>query len=185
MADDGDAGSGLETATFAGGCFWCTEAIFDRLRGVHSVESGYIGGHVDRPGYKQVCTGQTGHAEAVRIVFDPAVIPYAALADIFMATHDPTQLNRQGGDVGTQYRSAIFPHSAEQEAEARSALARAQADWQAPIVTTIEPEGPWWKAEDEHQEYYDRVGDRNPYCSAVVGPKVARFMQKYGGRLKQ
>ncbi len=184
MADNGSAGMATETATFAGGCFWCTEAIFDRLRGVQSVESGYIGGHVERPSYKQVCSGQTGHAEAVRIVFDPAVIPYHDLVDIFMATHDPTQLNRQGGDVGTQYRSAIFPHSADQEAEARLAIARAQADWQAPIVTTIEPEGPWWPAEDEHQEYFDRVGDRNPYCSAVVSPKVRKFMQKYGERLK-
>jgi len=184
MVQDGGAEAGLETATFAGGCFWCTEAIFDRLRGVQSVESGYIGGHVDWASYKQVCAGQTGHAEAVRIVFDPAAIPYADLVDIFMATHDPTQLNRQGGDVGTQYRSAIFPHSAEQQAEARAAIGRSQADWQAPIVTTIEPEGPWWTAEDEHQEYFDRVGDGNPYCSAVVSPKVRKFMQKYGERLK-
>jgi peptide-methionine (S)-S-oxide reductase len=128
-----------ETAVFAGGCFWCTEAIFDRLRGVESVESGYTGGHVPNPGYKSVCGGDTGHAEAVRIVFDPARIPYADLLDIFLATHDPTQLNRQGNDVGPQYRSAIFPQSPAQEAEAKAAIARAQADWPAPIVTTLEP----------------------------------------------
>lgn len=184
MAQENEAVAALETATFAGGCFWCTEAIFDRLRGVQSVQSGYTGGHIERPSYRQVCSGQTGHAEAVRITFDPAIIPYRDLVDIFMATHDPTQLNRQGGDVGTQYRSAIFPHSAEQDAEARAAIARAQADWEAPIVTSIEPAGPWWPAEDEHQDYFQRVGDRNPYCSAVVSPKVRKFMQKYGERLK-
>ncbi len=174
----------LETATFAGGCFWCTEAIFDRLRGVESVESGYIGGHVVQPSYREVCGGKTGHAEAVRIRFDPAVIPYADLLDIFLATHDPTQLNRQGNDVGPQYRSAIFPANPAQEAEAKAAIARAQPDWSLPIVTTVEPDGPWWVAEDEHQEYYDRVGDRNPYCSAVVSPKVRKFMQKYADRAK-
>ena len=184
MADDSQTNLANEIATFAGGCFWCTEAIFDRLRGVRSVESGYIGGHVDRPSYKQVCSGQTGHAEAVRIEFDPATIPYSDLVDIFMATHNPTQLNRQGGDVGTQYRSAIFPHTDKQLAEARAAIARAQADWAEPIVTTIETPGQWWIAEDEHQEYFDRVGDKNPYCSAVVSPKLRKFMQKYGERLK-
>lgn len=176
--------SGHEVAVVAGGCFWCTEAIFDRLRGVRSVESGYTGGHVPNPSYRQVCGGDTGHAEAVRITFDPAVIPYADLLDIFLATHDPTQLNRQGNDVGPQYRSAIFPQTPAQEAEAKAAIARAQADWPAPIVTTIEPAAPWYEAEEEHQEYFDRVGDRNPYCTAVVSPKVRKFMQKYGDRLK-
>lgn len=174
----------LETAVVAGGCFWCTEAIFDRLRGVHSVESGYTGGHVANPSYKQVCGGDTGHAEAVRIVFDPEVIPYADLLDIFLATHDPTQLNRQGNDVGPQYRSAIFPDGSAQEAEAKAAIARAQADWPQPVVTTVEPLAPWYTAEQEHQEYFDRVGDRNPYCTAVVSPKVRKFMQKYSDRLK-
>ncbi len=174
----------METATFAGGCFWCTEAIFDRLRGVQSVESGYIGGHVDNPSYQQVCTGTTGHAEAVRIGFDPATIGYADLLDIFLATHDPTQLNRQGNDVGPQYRSAIFPNSPAQEEAAKAAIVRAQSDWPAPIVTTIEPDGPWYAAEGEHQEYFDRVGDRNPYCTAVVSPKVRKFMQKFSDRLK-
>jgi peptide-methionine (S)-S-oxide reductase len=176
--------AGMDTAVVAGGCFWCTEAIFDRLRGVESVESGYTGGHVANPSYRQVCGGDTGHAEAVRIVFDPTVIPYAALLDIFLATHDPTQLNRQGNDVGTQYRSAIFPQSPAQEAEAKAAIARAQADWPAPIVTTVEPAAPWYVAEDEHQTYFDRVGDRNPYCTAVVSPKVRKFMQTYAESLK-
>ncbi|MFN3370750.1 MAG: peptide-methionine (S)-S-oxide reductase MsrA [Sphingomonadaceae bacterium] len=176
--------SPIETAVFAGGCFWCTEAIFDRVKGVVDVESGYTGGHVDSPSYKQVCSGTTGHAEAVRIRFDPAVISYADLLDIFFATHDPTQFNRQGNDVGPQYRSAIFPQSPEQEAEAKAAIARAQADWVQPIVTTIEPAAPWWPAEAEHQTYFDRVGDRNPYCAAVVSPKVRKFMASHSDRLK-
>lgn len=177
-------GEELETAVVAGGCFWCTEAVFDRLSGVESVESGYTGGHVAQPGYRQVCSGETGHAEAVKIVFDPARIPYADLLDIFFATHDPTQLNRQGNDIGPQYRSAIFPQSTAQEAEARKAIARAQQDWPQPVVTTIEPAAPWYSAEAEHQEYYDRIGDQNPYCAAVVSPKVRKFMQKYASRLK-
>jgi peptide-methionine (S)-S-oxide reductase len=178
------AGAGHATAVLAGGCFWCTEAIFDRLRGVVSVESGYTGGHVDNPTYKEVCSGRTGHAEAVRIVFDPAQIPYADLLDIFMATHDPTQLNRQGNDVGPQYRSAIFPDGSAQLADAKAAIARAQADWTSPVVTTIEPAAPWYPAEAEHRQYFDRVGDSNPYCTAVVSPKVRKFMAKYRDRLK-
>jgi peptide-methionine (S)-S-oxide reductase len=171
-------------ATLAGGCFWCTEAVFDRVAGVTAVESGYTGGHVAEPSYREVCGGGTGHAEAVRITYDPARIAYADLLDIFFATHDPTQLNRQGNDVGTQYRSAIFPHSPEQEAAARAAIARAQADHKAAIVTTVEPLGEWWPAEVEHQEYFDRVGNRNPYCTAVVAPKVRKFMAQYGDRVK-
>ncbi len=174
----------LETAVFAGGCFWCTEAIFDRVKGVLDVESGYTGGHVENPGYRQVCSGTTGHAEAVRIRFDPSVIAYADLLDIFFATHDPTQLNRQGNDVGPQYRSAIFPQSPEQEAQARAAIARAQRQWPQPIVTTVEPAAAWWPAEAEHQTYFDRVGDRNPYCTAVVSPKVRKFMTTHADRLK-
>lgn len=173
-----------ETATFAGGCFWCTEAVFDDLIGVESVESGYIGGHVPNPTYKQVCGGDTGHAEAIRVVFDPAVIGYGDLLDVFFATHDPTQLNRQGNDVGPQYRSAIFPNSPEQEAEARAAISRAQADWPAPIVTTIEPDAPWYPAEDYHQEYFARVGDQNPYCVAVIAPKLRKFRKSFAERLK-
>lgn len=183
--DRGTVAAGQEIAVVAGGCFWCTEAIFDRLRGVVSVESGYTGGHVANPSYRQVCGGDTGHAEAVRILFDPAQIPYADLLDIFLATHDPTQLNRQGNDVGPQYRSAIFPMDAAQEADAKTAIARAQADWPQPVVTTVEPAAPWYTAEQEHQEYFDRVGDRNPYCTAVVSPKVRKFMQKYRDQLKE
>ncbi len=174
----------LETAVVAGGCFWCTEAIFKRLRGVHSVESGYTGGTVAHPAYKAVCSGTTGHAEAVRIRFDPAVLPLGDLYDIHMATHDPTQLNRQGNDVGPQYRSAIFPQTPAQEAAARDAIARAQADHDRPVVTTIEPAGPFYLAEDEHHDYFDRVGDRNPYCTVVIGPKVSKFMARYTDRLR-
>ena len=174
-----------EQATLAGGCFWCTEAVFNDVIGVSKVESGYMGGHVAHPTYKQVCGGDTGHAEAIRITFDPDMISYGDLLDLFLATHDPTQLNRQGNDVGTQYRSAIFPHNAEQEAEARRAIERAKADWPAPIVTTIEPLGNWWPAEDYHQEYFQRVGAGNPYCSAVIEPKVAKFRKHFVERLKR
>lgn len=174
-----------ETATLAGGCFWCTEAVFNDVIGVDSVESGYIGGHAPNPSYKQVCGGDTGHAEAIRISFDPDVISYDDLLDIFFHTHDPTQLNRQGNDVGTQYRSAIFPHSPEQEEAARRAIARAQADWPDPIVTTIEPLGDWWPAEDYHRDYFERVGDQNPYCVAVIAPKLRKFRKSYAERLKR
>ncbi len=172
-----------EVATLAGGCFWCTEAVYQNLKGVKSVESGYIGGTVPDPTYEQVCSGNTGHAEAIRITFDPDVIAYGDLLDIFFATHDPTTLNRQGNDIGTQYRSAIFPNSPEQEEEARAGIKRAQADQSAPIVTAIEPEAPWYPAEDYHQNYWDRVGDRNPYCMAVIPPKLAKLRKGFGERL--
>jgi peptide-methionine (S)-S-oxide reductase len=173
-----------ETATLAAGCFWCVEPIFDNLAGVESVESGYIGGHVAGPTYKQICTGNTGHAEAVRIVFDPAVVSFAEILDIFFEIHDPTQLNRQGNDVGTQYRSAIFPHTPEQEAAAHAAIARAQADHSKPIATTIEADAPWYVAEDYHQEYFEREGATNPYCQIVAAPKLAKFRKKHADRLK-
>jgi peptide-methionine (S)-S-oxide reductase len=173
-----------QIATLAGGCFWCVEAIFDDLIGVSSVESGYIGGHVANPTYRQVCGGDTGHAEAIRVHFDSDQISYGELLDIFFAAHDPTQLNRQGNDVGPQYRSAIFPHSPEQEAQARAAIARAQPDWDKPIVTTVEPDAPWYPAEDYHQEYFAREGDANPYCQVVVAPKLAKFRKSYAARLK-
>lgn len=173
-----------EIATFAGGCFWCIEPIFDDLQGVASVESGYTGGHVAQPTYRQVCDGNTGHAEAIRIEFDPAVISYDALLDIFFHVHDPTQLNRQGNDIGTQYRTAIFPHSPEQEAAARRAIERNQADWDRPIVTTVEPFDTWWRAEDYHQQYFNREGDRNPYCMAVAAPKIGKFRKNYATLLK-
>jgi len=173
-----------ETATLAGGCFWCTEAIYDDVIGISSVESGYIGGHVADPSYQQVCGGGTGHAEAVRIVFDPEAIAYDDVLDIYFATHDPTQLNRQGNDVGSQYRSAVFPHSPEQEASAKAAIARAQADWDQPVVTTIEPLSTWYPAEDYHQQYFARVGEGNPYCMAVVAPKLRKFRKSFAERLK-
>ena len=175
---------GHETATLAGGCFWCTEAVYAGLQGVEAVESGYIGGAVPNPTYEAVYGGRTGHAEAIRIVFDPDQISYGDLLDIFFATHDPTTPNRQGNDVGTQYRSAIFPHNPNQEEEARAGIARAQADWPAPIVTTIEADAPWYPAEDYHQRYWERVGDRNPYCMAVIPPKLQKLKKKFGERLR-
>ena len=173
-----------ETATLAAGCFWCVEAVFDGLAGVDSVESGYIGGHVPNPSYREVCGGATGHAEAIRIVFDNVRVNFDEILDIFFEIHDPTQLNRQGADVGTQYRSAIFPHSPEQEAAARAAIARAQSDHAQPIVTTIEKLSDWYVAEDYHQEYFDREGAANPYCQIVVAPKLAKFRKKHADRLK-
>ena len=174
-----------EIATLAGGCFWCVEAVFDDVIGVQEVESGYTGGAVANPSYRQVCGGDTGHAEAIRITFDPEAIAYDDILDIFFHIHDPTQLNRQGADVGTQYRSAIFPHSSEQEASARKAIERAQADWDRPIVTTIEAEAPWYVAEDYHQEYFEREGASNPYCMAVVAPKLQKFRKSYADRVKR
>jgi peptide-methionine (S)-S-oxide reductase len=174
----------METATLAGGCFWCIEAVYDDLRGVQSVESGYTGGHDLAPTYDSVCAGTTGHAEAIRITFDPAEISYADILEVFFHIHDPTQLNRQGNDIGTQYRSAVYYHSADQKAAAQAAIAAAQPEWPAKIVTEVTAAAPWFPAEDYHQEYFARVGERNPYCSFVVAPKVRKFRQKYAHRLK-
>ena len=173
-----------QVAIVAGGCFWCTEAIYLDVAGVSAVESGYIGGAVANPTYKQVCGGDTGHAEAVRLTFDDDVLSYGDLLDIFFATHDPTQLNRQGGDVGTQYRSAIFPLNDDQRAEAEAAIARANAELGGRVVTTIEPNAPWYPAEDYHQDYFAREGAKNPYCQAVIAPKLQKFRKSYQGRLK-
>lgn len=173
-----------QQAILAGGCFWCTEAIFKDVIGVSQVESGYIGGSVPSPTYRQVCDGNTGHAEAVRVSFDPEKISYRDILDIFFATHDPTQLNRQGNDVGTQYRSAIFPASQGQEEEARAAIERTQAGHDQPVVTTIEPMSDFYVAEDYHQDYFEREGTRNPYCMAVVAPKVSKFRKSHADRLK-
>jgi peptide-methionine (S)-S-oxide reductase len=175
----------MAEAIFAGGCFWCTEAVFAQLRGVSGVESGYLGGHVSEPTYKQVCSGTTGHAEAIRIIFDSDVISYSDLLNIFFATHDPTQLNRQGNDVGTQYRSAIFPLDDAQRADAGTAIARAQPDWPAPIVTTIEPLATWYPAEDYHQEYWQGEGQRNPYCLALIPPKLAKLRKGFSDHLSE
>jgi peptide-methionine (S)-S-oxide reductase len=174
----------LQYATLAGGCFWCTEAVYNDVIGVESVESGYIGGHVANPTYRQVCGGDTGHAEAIRVGFDPDRISYAELLDIFFATHDPTTLNRQGNDVGTQYRSAIFPHDAAQEAEAKQAIERNAGAWPGAIVTTIEPLSDWYPAEDYHQEYWDGEGQRNPYCLAVIPPKLQKLRKSFAARSK-
>lgn len=173
-----------ETAILAGGCFWCTEAVFDALNGVSAVESGYIGGHVVNPDYRSVCGGATGHAEAIKVTYDPAVIGYDDLLDIFFHTHDPTTLNRQGADAGTQYRSAIFPQSEAQRAAATAAIARLQADWDDPIVTTIEADAPWYPAEAYHQKYFANNGSANGYCAAVISPKMAKFRKGYAARLK-
>ncbi len=173
-----------EHATLAGGCFWCTEAVFKDVIGVESVESGYIGGTMTDPDYRSVCNGATGHAEAIRVGFDPAQLSYGDLLDIFFATHDPTQLNRQGNDVGTQYRSAIFPESEEQDREARAAITRAQADQAKPIVTTIEPFDRWWPAETYHQDYWETSGRSNPYCLAVIPPKLQKLRKSFAARAK-
>lgn len=176
--------SSSETAIVAGGCFWCTEAVFRMCEGVENVESGYLGGTVPNPTYKQVCAGDTGHAEAIRITYDASKLSYADLLDVFMATHNPTTLNRQGGDVGTQYRSAIFPLSPEQQEEAHAALIRARPDHTDPIVTTIEGPATWYPAEDYHQDYWDGEGQRNPYCQAVIPPKLAKLRKGFAERVK-
>jgi peptide-methionine (S)-S-oxide reductase len=176
----------METATLAGGCFWCLEAVFLRVRGVDRVESGYAGGHVDNPDYRAVCTGKTGHAEVVQIDFDPAQISYRDLLEIFFAIHDPTTLNRQGADVGTQYRSAIFYHNEEQKAEAERVIAELteQNIWPSPIVTELAPLPKYYPAEDYHRAYYDRNPEQG-YCQVVISPKVAKLRQKFVEMLKQ
>ncbi|MDQ4079224.1 MAG: peptide-methionine (S)-S-oxide reductase MsrA [Gemmatimonadota bacterium] len=174
----------LERATLAGGCFWCLDAAFRLLKGVTKVESGYAGGTRPNPTYEQVCTGMTGHAEVAQITFDPSVISYRDLLDVFFTIHDPTQLNRQGGDVGTQYRSAIFPHDDEQRAEAERAMTELEASGAggAPIVTTIEPLTKFYPAETYHQDYF-ALNPRQPYCQAVIAPKIAKLRKKHFERL--
>jgi len=176
--------SATQTAIVAGGCFWCTEAVFNDVVGVTSVESGYIGGDVENPTYKQVCSGETGHAEAVRVEFDPATISYAEILDVFMGTHDPTQLNRQGNDVGTQYRSAIFPLDDTQREEAEAAIERADADHASDVVTTIEGPATWYPAEGFHQEYWEGEGQRNPYCQATIPPKLMKLRKSFQNKVK-
>jgi peptide-methionine (S)-S-oxide reductase len=176
-----------EIATLAGGCFWCLEAVFDQLKGVQSVESGYMGGARPNPTYEQVCGGNTGHAEVVQVTFDPEVLPYRDLLAVFFTIHDPTTLNRQGNDVGTQYRSAIFFHSPEQEKAAREVIAGLTKEglWAGKIVTEVVPASTFYIAEDYHQEYFARVGRSNPYCAVVIEPKVAKFRKHYVDRLKK
>lgn len=171
------------TAVFGGGCFWCVEAIFTELNGVLEVIPGYSGGHVANPTYELVCTGQTGHAEVVQVTYDPEVISYDDLLRIFFSTHDPTTLNRQGGDVGTQYRSIIFYASEEDCQIAERIKAEMAALWEDPIVTEIAPLEKFWPAEDYHREYFRR-NPQQTYCSAVIAPKVAKFRQEFADRLK-
>jgi peptide-methionine (S)-S-oxide reductase len=176
---------GKEQATLGGGCFWCLEAVFENLRGVEKVVSGYAGGTMPAPSYPLVCTGTTGHAEVVRVTFDPAVVSFREILDVFFATHDPTTLNRQGPDAGTQYRSAIFYHSPEQKrvAEERIAELNAAGIWGRPIVTEVVPLEAFYPAENYHQGYF-RANPTQPYCQAVVSPKVAKFRKQFAGKLK-
>jgi peptide methionine sulfoxide reductase msrA/msrB len=175
--------SGYETATFGGGCFWCTEAVFQQLRGVQRVESGYSGGSRENPSYEQVCTGATGHAEVVQVTFDPEEISYADLLRIHLSTHDPTTLNRQGGDHGTQYRSIILVHDPGQEKTAREIIAEMQPDFDDEIVTQIEPFRVFYKAEDYHQNYFNN-NPAQPYCAAVINPKLTKFRKLFKEKLR-
>ena len=177
----------IQTATLAGGCFWCVEAVFDELNGVQSVESGYMGGKTLNPTYAQICDGDTGHAEVIQIKFDADVVSFRELLEVFFTVHDPTTLNRQGNDVGTQYRSAIFYHSPEQKQIADEVIAEVDAKklWSKPIVTEVTPSATFFIAENYHQEYFARTGNSNPYCSVVVAPKVAKFRKQFVEKLKR
>jgi peptide-methionine (S)-S-oxide reductase len=185
MSDNAATNTGLSVATLGGGCFWCLEAVFENLKGVEKVVSGYAGGMTDNPTYRQVCGGNTGHAEVVQVTFDPAVVSFRDVLDVFFATHDPTTLNRQGADVGTQYRSAIFFASPEQEQVARQRIAELNAAqiWDAPLVTEVVPLQKFYPAEDYHQGYF-RANPAQPYCQAVVSPKVAKFRKHFADKLK-
>jgi len=175
-----------EVATLAGGCFWCLEAAFSDLKGVELVQSGYAGGHVANPSYEHVCTGETGHAEVVQITFDPQVVSYGDLLHVFFTIHDPTTLNRQGGDIGTQYRSAIFYHGPAQKAEAERVIAELGAEkvWDDPIVTVVAPFERFYPAEEYHRDYFRR-NPKQAYCRAVIAPKVAKVRKLYFDKLKQ
>jgi peptide-methionine (S)-S-oxide reductase len=179
-------GSRAEAAVLGGGCFWCLEAVYNELRGVERVVSGYAGGHVPNPSYDQVCSGRTGHAEVVQITLDPEVISYREILEVFFTIHDPTTPNRQGADVGTQYRSAIFPTSPEQEQIAREVIAQTNASgvWHAPVVTQIEPLDRFYPAEAYHQNYFE-LNPYQPYCQIVIAPKVAKVRERYLARLKR
>jgi len=179
-------GAGREIATLAGGCFWCLEAVYDDLKGVESVESGYMGGKTANPSYEDICSGETGHAEVVKIAFDPNTVSFKELLEVFFVIHDPTTPNRQGNDVGTQYRSAIFYHSTGQKAAAEQVIANLNAAgiYDDPIVTEVAPASTFYVAEDYHQEYFRRNPDQ-PYCSFVVQPKVAKFRKHFLERIKK
>ena len=184
MSDSAIGSIGKELATLGGGCFWCLEAVFDQVKGVESVESGYMGGSRPNPTYEAVCSGNTGHAEVIQITFNPGIITYRELLEIFFGIHDPTTLNRQGADTGPQYRSIIFTHDATQQASAEQVLQAMQAYFSAPIVTRIEPLVQFHKAEDYHQNYY-RDNPAAGYCQAVIAPKLARFRRQFADRLDQ
>ena len=179
-------GAGSEQATLGGGCFWCLEAVFTELRGVSAVVSGYAGGSVANPTYEQVCSGRTGHAEVVQVTFDPAVISFRELLEVFFTIHDPTTLNRQGADVGTQYRSVVFSHSPGQAQVAAEVIEGVQGEgtWRARVVTHVEPLDVFYPAEEYHQDYFARNPDQ-PYCQIIVAPKVAKARHKYLDRLKK
>ncbi len=185
MSEKTQDNKAFEQATLGGGCFWCLEAVFEQLRGVEKVESGYAGGRVPNPTYHQVCTGATGHAEVVQVTFDPAVLSFREVLEVFFATHDPTTLNRQGADVGTQYRSAIFYHTPQQREVARQVIEELNAAkvWDAPIVTEVVPFESFHRAEDYHQGYF-RTNPYQGYCRAVISPKVAKVRQQFAARLK-
>lgn len=172
-----------ETATLGGGCFWCTEAVYQELKGVQHIESGYTGGTLPNPSYEQVCEGSTGHAEVARITFDPAQVSYRELLEIFFTIHDPTTLNRQGNDIGTQYRSVIYYHDEAQRDTARHVMAEMANVWDAPLVTELSPLGAYYPAENYHQNYY-RQNPLQGYCAFVVAPKVAKFRKRFADRLK-
>ncbi|MDB5824836.1 MAG: msrA [Herminiimonas sp.] len=171
-----------ELATLGGGCFWCLEAVYQQLKGVQHVESGYTGGQVKNPSYEQICDGNTGHAEAVKIEFDPAIVSYREILEIFFTIHDPTTLNRQGNDVGTQYRSVIYYHSPQQLDCAKHVIAEMANVWDAPLVTELLPVETWYKAEDYHQNYY-RNNPLQGYCAFVVAPKVAKFRKTFSEKM--
>ena len=186
MEHEGEHVAAPEKATLGGGCFWCLEAVFDDLQGVLSVESGYIGGTAENPSYEQVCSGSTGHAEVVRVTFDPQIISYDEILEVFFALHDPTTLNQQGNDFGTQYRSVIFYHTPGQKAAAQQAIAQLTAHkaFRDPIVTEIAPAQKFYVAEDYHQEYFAH-NESQPYCQYVVAPKMAKFRKKFGAKIKK
>jgi len=179
----GEVPAGKEVATLAGGCFWCLEAVYDQMRGVESVESGYMGGQMPHPTYEAVCSGDTGHAEVVRVTFDPKVISFRDVLEVFFGIHDPTTLNRQGNDAGTQYRSAIFFHTPEQEQVARDVIADLRADFTDPIVTEVTQATLFHEAEQYHQEYFARNPGQG-YCMWVVAPKVQKFRKSFAHRMK-
>ena len=172
----------LDIATLGGGCFWCLEAVYQQLKGVHAVESGYTGGQVPNPTYEQVCTGTTGHAEVIRVSFDSDIVSYREILEVFFTIHDPTTLNRQGNDVGTQYRSVIYFHSPEQREVARHVIAEMAIVWDAPLVTELSPAETYYKAEEYHQNYF-RQNPLQGYCAFVVAPKVAKFRQTFATKL--